>query len=58
MTTTQLATLLSLTAPTLNAHLQSLQAAGLVSSRRDGRSVLYARTDLGERLLAGSPAQK
>jgi DNA-binding transcriptional ArsR family regulator len=58
MTTTQLASLLSLSAPTLNAHLQSLQAAGLVSSRRDGRSVLYARTDLGERLLAGSPAQK
>lgn len=55
MTTTQLATLLSLTAPTLNAHLKSLQAAGLVSSRRDGRSVLYVRTDLGERLLAGSP---
>lgn len=58
MTTTQLATLLSLTAPTLNAHLKALQAAGLVSFRRDGRSVLYARTDLGERLLAGSPAQK
>jgi DNA-binding transcriptional ArsR family regulator len=58
MTTTQLATLLRLTAPTLSAHLQSLQAAGLVSSRRDGRSVLYARTDLGERLLGGSPAQR
>jgi DNA-binding transcriptional ArsR family regulator len=58
MTTTQLATLLSLTAPTLNAHLNALQAAGLVSSRRDSRSVLYARTDLGERLLAGGPAQK
>jgi DNA-binding transcriptional ArsR family regulator len=55
MTTTQLATLLSLTAPTLNAHLKSLHAAGLVSSRRDGRSVLYMRTNLGERLLAGSP---
>jgi DNA-binding transcriptional ArsR family regulator len=54
MTTTQLAALLSLTAPTLNVHLKSLQAAGLVSSRRDGRSVLYVRTDLGERLLAGS----
>lgn len=58
MTTTQLATLLRLTAPTLNAHLKSLQAAGLVSCRRDGRSVLYARTDLGERLLAGSPGHK
>lgn len=58
MTTTQLATLLGLTAPTLNAHLKALQAAGLVSSRRDGRSVLYARSELGERLLAGSPAQK
>jgi DNA-binding transcriptional ArsR family regulator len=58
MTTTQLATLLSLTAPTLNVHLKSLQGAGLVSSRRDGRSVLYVRTDLDERLLAGNPGHK
>jgi DNA-binding transcriptional ArsR family regulator len=58
MTTTQLATLLSLTAPTLNVHLKSLQAAGLVSSRRVGRSVLYGRTNLGERLLAGNPGHK
>jgi DNA-binding transcriptional ArsR family regulator len=58
MTTTQLATLLSLTAPTVNAHLKLLQAAGLVSARRDGRSILYVRTDLGERLLAGSPGRR
>jgi DNA-binding transcriptional ArsR family regulator len=58
MTTTQLATLLGLTAPTLNAHLKALQAAGLVSSRQDGRSVLYTRTELGERLLAGRPGQE
>ncbi len=58
MTTTQLATKLSLTAPTLNADLKSLQAVGLMSSRRDGRSVLYVRADLGERLLAAIPAIK
>ncbi len=51
MTTTQLACLLDLSTPTLNVHLKTLQAAGIVSARRDGRSVLYARTDLGERLL-------
>lgn len=53
MTTTQLACLLDLSAPTLNVHLKTLQAAGAVAARRDGRAVLYARTDLGERLLDG-----
>ncbi|GAA3728288.1 DUF5937 family protein [Plantactinospora mayteni] len=51
MTTTQLACLLDLSAPTLNVHLKTLRAAGVVSARRHGRAVLYARTDLGERLL-------
>jgi len=59
MTTTQLATALTLSAPTLNAHLHALRRAGIVTSRRDGRAVLYARTALGDHLLAGSaePAQ-
>lgn len=59
MSTTQAATQLALSAPTLSVHLQALRAAGLLTSRRVGRRVLYARTDLGNRLLAeaGSPDQ-
>ena len=53
MSTTQLACLLDLSAPTLNVHLKTLQAAGILAARRDGRAVLYRRTDLGERLLGG-----
>jgi DNA-binding transcriptional ArsR family regulator len=52
MSTTQLAAQLDLAAPTLNVHLKSLQAAGILSSRRDGRAVLYRRTSLGDLLLA------
>lgn len=54
MSTTQAATQLALSAPTLSVHLQALRAAGLVGSRRDGRQVLYARTELGDRLLAAA----
>jgi DNA-binding transcriptional ArsR family regulator len=54
MSTTQIAAALELTAPTLNVHLHALRGAGIVSSRRDGRAVLYARTRLGEHLLAGA----
>jgi DNA-binding transcriptional ArsR family regulator len=53
MSTAQLATLLDLAAPTVNAHLKSLEAAGLVGARRDGHAVLYRRSRLGELLLAG-----
>ncbi len=53
MSTTQLACQLNLTAPTLSVHLKTLHAAGVVSSRRDGRAVLYRRTQLGDHLLAG-----
>ncbi|HEU5417728.1 MAG TPA: helix-turn-helix domain-containing protein, partial [Streptosporangiaceae bacterium] len=53
MSTTQLATALTLSAPTLSAHLHALLRAGIVSSRRDGRAVLYARTPLGDDLLTG-----
>lgn len=55
MSTTQLACQLNLTAPTLSVHLKTLHAAGVVSSRRDGRTVLYRRTDLGDHLLAAVP---
>ncbi len=53
MSTTQLAAQLGLSAPTLNVHLTSLRSAGILSSRRDGRAVLYQRTALGDQLLAG-----
>jgi DNA-binding transcriptional ArsR family regulator len=52
MSTAQLATLLDLAAPTVNVHLKALQAAGILSARRDGHSVLYRRTRLGDLLLA------
>jgi DNA-binding transcriptional ArsR family regulator len=54
MSTTQLATALALSAPTLSAHLHVLHRAGIVSSRRDGRAVLYSRTALGDALLTGA----
>ena len=52
MATSQLATQLALSAPTLNAHLKALHAAGIVAARRDGRFVLYSRTPVGDLLLA------
>lgn len=54
MSTTQLAAQVELAAPTLNVHLKSLRAAGIVSARRDGRVVLYQRTSLGDQLVAAS----
>jgi DNA-binding transcriptional ArsR family regulator len=54
MSTSQLATLLDLAAPTVNVHLKALQAAGIVGARRDGHSVLYRRSRLGDLLLAGA----
>ena len=51
--TTELARRLSLSPATTSHHLTALRAAGLVSARRDGRSVLYARTELGDALAGG-----
>jgi DNA-binding transcriptional ArsR family regulator len=56
MATSHLATQLRLSAPTLNVHLKALHAAGIVAARRDGRFVLYSRTELGDLLLAGPGA--
>jgi DNA-binding transcriptional ArsR family regulator len=53
MSTTQLAAQLTLAAPTLNVHLKSLQGAGILTSSRDGRAVLYRRTALGDQLVSG-----
>ncbi|GAA4416051.1 DUF5937 family protein [Georgenia halophila] len=53
MSTTQLAAQLARSAPTVSAHLKSLQEAGIVFSRRDGKTVLYSRTRLGDSLVTG-----
>lgn len=54
--TTHLACQLDLAAPTVNAHLKALNQAGIVRAHRDGHSVLYERTALGDQLLAGGEA--
>ncbi|GGN49881.1 biotin operon repressor [Actinoplanes campanulatus] len=51
---TELATRLGVTTTAVNQHLRALRAGGLLVSARHGRSVLYRRSDLGDRLLAGS----
>lgn len=53
--TTELAERLSLSPGTTSHHLAALREAGLVIGRRDGRSVLYARTPLGDALASGEP---
>jgi DNA-binding transcriptional ArsR family regulator len=50
--TTELAERLSLSAATASHHLGALRDAGLVTSRRDGRAVLYVRTPLGDALTS------
>lgn len=52
-TNAHLASQLRLSQPTTNTHLRILLQAGAVSRRRRGRSVYYARTRMGELLLAG-----
>lgn len=37
----------------VSQHLTAMRAAGLVSAHRTGRVVLYARTSVGESLVAG-----
>ncbi|GAB2596242.1 DUF5937 family protein [Pseudactinotalea suaedae] len=54
MTTSDLAEQLALTPPTVNEHLRILARAGTVSASRQGRRVYYARTPLGEGLVARS----
>lgn len=49
--TTGLAQLLSLSPPTVSGHLSVLAASGLVTSRRQVRRVMYARTPMAEQLL-------
>jgi len=49
--TTELASALGLSAGGVSQHLSVLRDSGLVCGERQGRSVLYLRTHLGERLL-------
>jgi hypothetical protein len=50
--TTELARRLSVSAGNASHHLKALQGAGLATSRRDGREVLYVRTPLGDGLVS------
>ena len=50
--TAALAARVSLSAPAVSQHLGALRRAGLVTSSRHGREVLYLRTELSERLVA------
>ena len=51
--TTELAERLGVTPGGVSQHLSALAGAGLVARTREGRVVLYARTPLGDRLVAG-----
>ncbi|NUR86821.1 MAG: winged helix-turn-helix transcriptional regulator [Nonomuraea sp.] len=53
-TTTHLAALLGQSLGTTGGHLAALRATGLIAGTRTGRSVLYARTPLGDALVTGS----
>ncbi|GAA1226604.1 DUF5937 family protein [Kitasatospora nipponensis] len=52
--TTQLARSLGLATGAVGDHLAVLRRAGLLHRARDGRTVLYRRTPLGEALLTGA----
>ncbi|MFG1704719.1 DUF5937 family protein [Nonomuraea sp. M3C6] len=52
-TTTQLAALLGQSLGTTGGHLAALRRTGLITGTRTGRSVLYARTPLGDALATG-----
>ena len=54
--TTELSRRLELSAATTSHHLTALRDAGLVTGRREGRSVLYVRTSLGDALAGGGTA--
>ncbi|MBW5481095.1 ArsR/SmtB family transcription factor [Streptomyces bambusae] len=50
-TTTELARLLRVSAPTISAHTAALRDAGLISTERAGKAVVHRRTALGSLLL-------
>ncbi|MDP4502892.1 winged helix-turn-helix domain-containing protein [Nonomuraea turcica] len=53
-TTTQLAALLRQSVGTTGEHVAALRRTGLITGTRTGRSVLYARTPLGDALIKGA----
>jgi DNA-binding transcriptional ArsR family regulator len=55
--TAELARRLEITPGGASQHLTSLKAAGLVSSNRHGRSVLYARSALADELVGAADAR-
>lgn len=48
---TELAVRLGVTTSAVNQHLRALRDGGLLTSARHGRSVLYLRSELGDRLV-------
>ena len=58
LTTTELARALHQSPGTVSAHLSVLRAAGLVSARRSGRTVLYSRTPLGSSIVAAAVVEQ
>ena len=55
VTTSELAVILRVGAPTASAHAAALRGAGLVVTERTGRSVRHRLTGLGADLLAANP---
>jgi DNA-binding transcriptional ArsR family regulator len=55
---TELAVRLGVTTSAVNQHLRTLRAAGLLTSARHGRSVLYLRSDLGDRLVSAGGSSR
>lgn len=45
------------TTSAVNQHLRAMRDAGLLASQRHGRSVVYARTELGDALVSRSAGQ-
>jgi biotin operon repressor len=56
VSSTELASRLGVTPTAVNQHLRALRDGGLLVGVRDGRSVLYRRSALGDRLVAPDPS--
>jgi DNA-binding transcriptional ArsR family regulator len=51
---TEVAVRLGVTTSAVNQHLRAMRDAGLLTSARHGRSVLYLRSELGDRLVSAA----
>ena len=51
---TELAVRLGVTTSAVNQHLRAMRDTGLLTSARHGRSVLYLRSELGDRLVSAA----